>query len=157
MLDILPFPLPWFVVGPLMGFTVAGLYALANLHLGVSGAYVQIVDAVRGRPTGARRLRFLGGTFAGTAVVAVLGTSPQAGWGYGRLGELLSPSALAVVLFAGGVLVGFGARWAGDCTSGHGLTGCSTRSPGSLLAVASFMVSAIAITWLLRLWAGGAL
>lgn len=40
-----------------------------------------------------------------------------------------------VVMFAGGVLVGFGTRYASGCTSGHAITGLSTLQPQSLLAV----------------------
>jgi len=157
MIDVLPIPLPWYVVGPLMGLTVAGLYMITNNHLGVSGAYVQMVDHARGRPIEPWRLWFLGGTFAGAALVALLGGYPQAGLGYGALGEYLSLPALILTLFSGGMLIGVGSRWAGACTSGHGLTGCATRSPGSMVAVATFMVSAVAFTFLLHLLTGGAL
>ena len=155
--DILTIPVPWYLVGPLMGLTVAGLYATTNKHLGVSGAYVQAVDWARGRSVESWRLWFLAGTVAGAALVALLGGSPQFGLGYGRLGELLSLPALVGVLFIGGILIGFGARWAGACTSGHGLTGCSTRSAGSMVAVMTFMVTAVGVTLLLRLLTGGAL
>jgi uncharacterized membrane protein YedE/YeeE len=157
MLNLLDIPLPWYVVGPGMGLTVAGLYAVTNCHLGVSGAYVQAVDWARGRPVEGWRLWFLAGTVLGAALVALLGGSPQFGLGYGRLGELLSLPLLVGVLFIGGVLIGFGARWAGACTSGHGLTGCSTRSPGSVVAVAIFMITAVALTLLMRVLTGGRL
>lgn len=140
-----------------MGLTVAGLYALTNLHLGISGAYVQVVDFARRRPIEAWRLWFLGGTFVGAALVALPAGSPQSGWRYGALGEYLSPPLLVVTLFVGGVLVGFGARWAGACTSGHGLTGCATRSSGSLVAVMTFIVAAVAVTLLIHALTGGAL
>lgn len=55
----------------------------------------------------------------------------------------------ATMLAAGGVLVGFGARMAGGCSSGHGLTGCAWLQPGSLLATASFFTSAVVLTLLL--------
>ncbi|MBA2276779.1 MAG: YeeE/YedE family protein [Chloroflexia bacterium] len=157
MLDWMPVPLPWYLVGPLMGLTVAGLYAITNKHLGVSGAYVQAVDFARGRPIERWRLWLLGGTFLGAAAVALVAGSPQAGWGYGALGEYLSFPALVATLFVGSVLIGFGARWAGACTSGHGLTGCSTRSRGSFVAVVTFMVTAVAVTFLLHAVTGGAL
>lgn len=157
MFDILPIPIAWYIIGPLMGLTVAGLYAVTNNHLGISGSYVQFVDWARGRSIEAWRLWFLGGTVAGAAVVAFLGGHPQTGLGYGTLGGLLSLPALIVVLFAGGILIGAGARWAGGCTSGHGLTGCATRSPGSLVAVMTFMVTAVGVTLLLNLLTGGRL
>ncbi len=157
MLDVLPIPLPWYVVGPLLGLTVAGFYAVTNKHLGISGAYVQVVDYARGRQIEAWRLWLLGGTFTGAALVASLGGHPQTGLGYGALGEYLSLPALIAVLFVGGVLIGFGARWAGACTSGHGLTGCATRSRGSMVAVCTFVVTAVAVTLLIHALTGGEL
>ena len=154
MFDLLPVPLPWYLVGPLMGLCVAGLYAVTNRHLGISGAYAETFALVRGRARGTWQICFVGGTFAGAAVVAILGRSPQAGWKYGALGDQLSPLALTLVLLAGGALIGFGARLAGGCTSGHGITGCSTRSPGSFVAVGTFVVTAVAVTFLLH-WATG--
>ncbi len=157
MFDVLPIPLPWYLTGPLMGLIVAGLYAVTNKHLGISGAYVQVVDYARGRTIESWRLWFLGGTFAGAALVALLGGYPQAGLGYGALGEYLSLPALVLTLLLGGMLIGFGARWAGACTSGHGLTGCATRSPGSMVAVATFFATAVVFTLLIHMLTGGAL
>ena len=157
MLHLLPIPVPWYIIGPLMGLAIAGMYALTNKHLGVSGAYVQFVDRARGRPIEVWRLWFLGGLVGGAALVAALGESPQFGLGYGRLGELLPLGALVPLLFLGGVLVGFGARWMGACTSGHGLSGCSTRSPGSMVATMVFFAVAVAVTLLLHVLTGGAL
>lgn len=157
MFDYLPVPFPWYVAGPLMGLVVAGLYLVTNRHLGISGAYVQVVDHARGRPIGAWRLWLLGGTFVGAALVALLGGYPQTGLRYGALGEYLSLPALVLTLLVGGMLIGFGARWAGACTSGHGLSGCATRSPGSMVAVATFFVTAVVFTLLIHLLTGGAL
>lgn len=157
MADLVDVPLPWYIVGPLMGLIVAGFYLVTNRHLGISGAYVQVVDAARGRPIEAWRLWFVGGTVAGAALVSVLAGYPQAGLGYGALGRSLTVPQLALVLFGGGMLIGFGARWAGACTSGHGLTGCATRSRGSMVAVVTFMVTAVAVTYLLHELTGGAL
>lgn len=153
----LSLPLPWYVVGPLMGLIVAGLYAVTNRHLGISGAYVQFVDGARGRPIESWRLWFLGGTILGAAFVALLGGNPQVGLGYGALGEYASLPALIATLLLGGALTGYGARWAGACTSGHGLTGCATRSPGSVVAVCAFVVTAVVVTFLLHLLTRGAL
>lgn len=52
-------------------------------------------------------------------------------------------------LLGGGVLVGFGTRMAGGCTSGHGLCGVSRGQPGSLLATAAFFGAGIAVSLLL--------
>jgi uncharacterized protein len=156
MVHIVATPLPWYIVGPLLGLTVAGMYAVTNKHLGISGSYVQFADAVRRRSIEPYRLWFLAGLLLGGAVFGVLGGNPQ-GMGYGLLSRVLSPAGLALVLFGGGVLLGFGARWAGACTSGHGLTGCSTRSPGSMVATATFMASAVGLTFVLHVATEGTL
>lgn len=53
-------------------------------------------------------------------------------------------------LLLGGVLVGFGTRMAGGCTSGHGLCGVSRIQPGSLLATCSFFGAGIGASFLLE-------
>jgi uncharacterized membrane protein YedE/YeeE len=53
--------------------------------------------------------------------------------------------------------MGYGARWAGGCTSGHGLSGSSIVSPASLAAAATFMATAVVLTALLHVVSGGAL
>ncbi|MEU5525042.1 YeeE/YedE thiosulfate transporter family protein [Streptomyces sp. NPDC047860] len=58
-------------------------------------------------------------------------------------------TTMIVLLFVGGVLVGFGTRLAGGCSSGHGLNGCGRLSPVSLLATAVFFGTAVAVSFLL--------
>jgi uncharacterized membrane protein YedE/YeeE len=45
-----------------------------------------------------------------------------------------------LLIVAGGFLVGFGARYAGGCTSGHAIMGLSTLQWPSLVATCCFMV-----------------
>ena len=47
------------------------------------------------------------------------------------------------IVIAGGFLVGFGTRYAGGCTSGHGIFGLSTLQWPSLVAVILFFASGI--------------
>ena len=53
-------------------------------------------------------------------------------------------------LVVGGVLVGLGTRYANGCTSGHGICGLSRFSLRSLIAVCSFMGSAIVTVFVMR-------
>jgi uncharacterized membrane protein YedE/YeeE len=46
------------------------------------------------------------------------------------------------LLLAAGFLVGIGTRYAGGCTSGHGVCGLSALSPRSLVATLLFMAAA---------------
>jgi uncharacterized protein len=60
-----------------------------------------------------------------------------------------NPITMIGVLFVGGVLVGFGTRLAGGCSSGHGLSGCGRLRPVSLLATAVFFGTAVLVSFLL--------
>jgi uncharacterized membrane protein YedE/YeeE len=74
--------------------------------------------------------------------VAGSGAMPQvnAGWG-----ELL----------AAGLLVGIGTRYAGGCTSGHGVCGLSRGAVRSIVATAVFMVAGFATVFVRRHVLGG--
>jgi uncharacterized membrane protein YedE/YeeE len=54
-----------------------------------------------------------------------------------------------LVLVVGGFLVGFGARWAGGCTSGHAISGLSNLQVPSLIAVMGFFIGGLVMTHLL--------
>ena len=54
-----------------------------------------------------------------------------------------------LVALAGGVIMGFGARWAGGCTSGHGISGTLQLAVSSWLAAASFFAGGIVTSMLL--------
>ncbi|WP_330458380.1 YeeE/YedE family protein [Streptomyces sp. NBC_00820] len=60
-----------------------------------------------------------------------------------------NPIAMVALLFVGGVLVGFGTRLAGGCSSGHGLNGCGRLRPVSIVATAVFFGTAVAVSFLL--------
>ncbi|MFF2504207.1 YeeE/YedE family protein [Streptomyces sp. NPDC058067] len=60
-----------------------------------------------------------------------------------------NPTAMIATLFVGGVLVGFGTRLAGGCSSGHGLSGCGRLRPVSIVATAVFFGTAVAVSFLL--------
>jgi uncharacterized protein len=77
--------------------------------------------------------------------------------GYGRLSELLPPVLLVPVLLFAGLALGYGSRWAGGCTSGHGLSGCAAGSPDSIVMTATFFTVAVAVTLGLNAVTGGRL
>jgi uncharacterized protein len=71
--------------------------------------------------------------------------------------ELISWSALAtragfLTMVVGGFLVGFGARWAAGCTSGHAITGLSSGQFPSLLAVLGFFAGGLLMTHVILRW-----
>jgi uncharacterized protein len=156
MFDLISGQLPWWVAGPGVGLCVVALYGLINARLGVSGAWLATIASVEGwRPEPWRRTFLL--ALAGGCVVAALLGPPVVVHGYGRLSEVLPPIALIPVLLLVGVALGYGSRWAGGCTSGHGMSGCAAASPDSVVVTATFFTVAVAITLGLNALTGGLL
>lgn len=63
--------------------------------------------------------------------------------------EALQSPMILGILIIGGILVGFGARYAGGCTSGHAITGLSNLQLPSLIAVMGFFIGGLIMSWLL--------
>jgi uncharacterized membrane protein YedE/YeeE len=61
---------------------------------------------------------------------------------------LSQPKALAILLI-GGLLIGFGARYAAGCTSGHAISGLSNLQLPSLVAVVGFFTGGLVMIHLL--------
>lgn len=139
----------WFVLGPLIGLVVLGLAATINQRIGALGGYSQLVERGTGRlATLGWKAWFLFGIFAGALVFHVLAGSPSAPDGYGWLSSAFGSELLvALALLGGGILIGFGAKTAGGCTSGNGLGGCSAGSPASFTATATFMATAVVVSF----------
>ena len=53
------------------------------------------------------------------------------------------------VAFAGGIFMAFGARLAGACTSGHGISGTMQLAVGSWISVICFFIGGIAVAMLM--------
>jgi len=52
-----------------------------------------------------------------------------------------------LILLVGGLLIGFGSRYAGGCTSGHAISGLSNLQIPSLKAVIGFFVGGLIMTY----------
>lgn len=59
--------------------------------------------------------------------------------------NLMTPVGF-LMLVLGGFLVGFGARYAGGCTSGHAITGLSNFQKASLFATLGFFIGGLLVT-----------
>jgi len=62
------------------------------------------------------------------------------------LESLLTIKGFSILLIAG-VLVGFGSRYAGGCTSGHAIVGLSNLEIPSLISVIGFFIGGLLMTW----------
>jgi hypothetical protein len=67
---------------------------------------------------------------------------------------LLTPAGTLLIV-VGGFLVGFGARYAGGCTSGHAISGLATFQRSSLAAVFGFFLGGLLVTFGLLPWIPG--
>ncbi len=130
---------PWYVAGPLLGLVIVGLRAALNKPLGALGGYIDLAEhATTPRRLGFRSFLLLGIVLGGALFAVTLGHfSPTLSYGSGA-------TSLVLLLLAG-VAMGFGARTAGGCTSGHGMTGMSLGSPASIAASATFFATAVAV------------
>ena len=160
-------PLHWAAGGAGIGLITLGLLFVGNRSLGVSTGFENICSLVVDTPYlrresllegGSWRFPLLAGLLIGGFVSAVLGGGWEAFWdlgvfdsefGWGRGGKV-------VWMFGGGVLIGFGTRLAGGCTSGHGVCGMARGSRRSIVATLSFMTTGGITVFVVRHLLGGA-
>ena len=137
----------WYVAGPLLGLLMVALRAVLNKPLGALGGYIELSENLW-RPSrwGFRAYLLLGVALGG----ALFGLLPHA-----RDAAFLSSSSLvgwsgqpasAALLLGAGLVMGFGARTAGGCTSGHGMCGTSLGSRASFASSMTFFGVAVLLT-----------
>jgi uncharacterized membrane protein YedE/YeeE len=112
--------------------------ALGGTFMALAGAKRRTVDLDAGTVAQLERLGVAQGP--GLMPDALFGTAAFA-----------NPGAWALWI-VGGFLVGFGARWANGCTSGHGISGLSALQKGSLLALLGFFGGGLFATHVLYPW-----
>lgn len=127
--------------GALIGLSASVLLLVEGRVAGVSGILAGALDPAEDRGW---RGAFLLGLIGCGAVIAW--------WAPSAIGSTLERPL--PVLAAAGLLVGFGTRWSGGCTSGHGVCGLSRGSTRSLVAVLTFMVVGVATATAWRLLGG---
>ncbi|MFZ5656083.1 MAG: YeeE/YedE family protein [Pseudomonadota bacterium] len=124
--------------GVLIGLSASLLLWLNGRVAGVSGILGGVLQPRQGDV--AWRVAFLAGLVAAAGLYTALAPAaplPRTGF---------SPTGLVIA----GLLVGFGTRMGNGCTSGHGVCGLGRLSMRSLAAVATFMATAIATTFLVH-------
>jgi uncharacterized membrane protein YedE/YeeE len=129
--------------GALIGLSVVLLMLSTGRIAGISGIFSGLLN-VRSEDKG-WRLAFLAGLILAPIVAGLIG--------YGMSPPKL-PSSWAVIVVAG-LLVGFGTRLGGGCTSGHGICGTARLSPRSIAATVVFMAMAIITVAVIRHVLGG--
>ncbi|MCB8924809.1 MAG: YeeE/YedE family protein [Ardenticatenaceae bacterium] len=155
MLEWLLEPWPWYISGPLIGLTVPILLLLTGRNFGISSSLRHLGAACmpntklpylsknyNWRDHIGSLIFVLGVLIGGFVGNFLLSTEP------GNFLPTFYASPLgALGLFAGGILIGFGTRYAGGCTSGHTIMGISSLNLSSLVATIFFFVGGLISTW----------
>ncbi|WP_419900857.1 YeeE/YedE family protein [Roseomonas sp. USHLN139] len=123
--------------GALIGLSVALLWLANGRIAGISGILGGLLRPQPGE--WAWRLAFLAGLLAAPLAWAAIAGRPA-----------VQLASTPLILVAAGLLVGFGARLGGGCTSGHGVAGLARGSRRSLLATALFMLTAALTVFAMR-------
>ena len=127
--------------GAMIGLSAAILWVMLGRIAGISG----IVGGLAGFPAAyGWRIAFLIGLLAGPFIFITI-----MGW------PLVSAQAGNGTLIVAGLLVGFGTRLGGGCTSGHGVCGIARLSRRSITATIVFMAAAATTVFVTRHLVGG--
>lgn len=138
------------VAGPLIGLVVPLLLLVVGKSFGVSSSFRHLcsiclpgskLDYLRSNDWRAEswNLLFAVGVIIG-AGIAVFFLSAAA---VELLPESYNNRMGALLLLVGGILVGFGTRYADGCTSGHSIMGMSSLNWPSLVATISFFAGGL--------------
>jgi uncharacterized membrane protein YedE/YeeE len=131
-------PVSALVGGFLIGIASALLMLLTGRIAGISGILGGSLTMAAGDKTW--RLAFLVGLVGAPLVTSLMGRP---------LLEPQMPTSWLLIVVSG-LLVGFGTRLGGGCTSGHGVCGIARLSRRSIVATLVFMASAIIVVAIVR-------
>ncbi|NVB40976.1 YeeE/YedE family protein [Pseudenhygromyxa sp. WMMC2535] len=130
-------PIASTIGGVMIGLSAAFMLIFKGRIAGISGILGGFIEGGEGRTW--RGLFLLGMLIGGVGLLLALpSTMPGA-----------ATDSLPMLIVAG-LLVGFGTRLGGGCTSGHGVCGISRFSTRSLTATAIFMTAAGLTTFVVR-------
>ena len=153
-----------YLVGALIGVLCWFTFLLSAKPVGASTAYARAAGMIGMlvAPRHTESLKYFKDTkpkmdWEFMFVTGAIGGAFLAAWHGGELtGEWLPPMWSArfgadslvlrlAVAFAGGAVMAFGARMAGGCTSGHGISGTLQLSVGSWIALICFFLGGMAV------------
>jgi len=131
-------PISAAIGGGLIGLSAVLLMLFTGRIAGISGIFGGLLDP--GNNDKGWRIAFIAGLILAPVI---------SGWiGYAMPTPQM-PASWTVII-AAGLLVGFGTRLGGGCTSGHGICGIARLSDRSIAATAIFMFAAIVVVALMR-------
>ena len=144
------FPLGWqhyLLGGLLLGVGMSVLFVFTGLIGGMSTVFTTVWSFFSASPY-FRQERFV--STRGWRLVYAAGIILGAFAWMVTLGEPFVTHVAYWQLALGGFVAGFGARMANGCTAGHGICGMASLQPASILAVCTFLATAMITAWLVR-------
>ncbi|MHC4107639.1 MAG: YeeE/YedE family protein [Planctomycetota bacterium] len=150
-------PYHWATAGAAIGVITLLLLWVTNQRLGISTGFENLCALAIKTPYFRRseitsshgwRLPFLGGLVLGGLLSAATGGGWSPLWDLGMFDATFGwgPTGKLAWMFVGGLLIGFGTRMAGGCTSGHGIFGISNLERASAESTCAFMAAGIVTT-----------
>jgi uncharacterized membrane protein YedE/YeeE len=136
-------PISAAIGGGLIGLSAVLLMLLTGRIAGISGIFGGLLDP--GNNDKGWRIAFIAGLILAPVISGWIGCAMPAP---------KMPASWTVII-AAGLLVGFGARLGGGCTSGHGICGVARWSDRSIAATVIFMLVAILTVAVTRHLLGG--
>lgn len=115
-----------FIVGTIIGGFIANQYLMPDPQVELTEGTVAALESMGFQNPGA--------TFEPAEVFS---------WDFANQWQTI------LMLVGGGFLVGFGARYANGCTSGHAISGLSNLQLPSLIAVVGFFIGGLTVVWIL--------
>lgn len=147
-------PWNWYIAGPLIGLFVPALLIVTNKMLGLSSSFEHLCllilpkskrDVIKfNMEESGWKLTFVIGIAVGAFIVSHFLSSAPLHF----LPEQYHTTQGYVKLFFGGILVGFGTRYANGCTSGHSIFGLAILQSSSLKATIAFFAGGLLYTLL---------
>jgi len=143
--------------GLLIGWFIVLHFIVIGRSAGCSTGYACIIDKMHkktnlfGKLDNFKFFFILGLPLGGLAHVFLFQGTWQVSFDMGMYEGILPAGTVirALILLIGGVLLGFGARMAGGCTTGHALVGGALLNWSSILAAILFFAFATVTSWLL--------
>jgi uncharacterized protein len=148
-----------YLAGGLLGVLTWLTFSYSDKPIGASSAYATLVGLIGKKiaPRHTEKLKyyeenppkvnweliFVLSAIAGSFIAALTGGEFQVRW-VPELWSLKHPdTSYGIIAFIGGIFMSFGARLAGGCTSGHGISGTLQLSLASWVSLICFFIGGI--------------
>ena len=143
----------WYIAGPLIGLLVPILLIIGNKQFGISSSFDYMCSIIIPgsknifKQYDSKKNSWKFYFIIGIAIGALITNKIIMAEDKSFLPEEYYSVEGIILLLSGGVMVGFGTRYANGCTSGHAITGLSLLKKSSLIATITFLITGFLFTF----------